>query len=136
MAQPLDHPDEVAVARRRSPGIARKCGDDALLVIADLPCPRGLFFRLRIGEMDEIAAHEPSWRPTVASAGLVIELGARAQPAIGYRSGERRHDQPAAEFTGELDRGLRERGDISRQRALHWFRRDRNILKLIMLAVV
>ena len=65
----LGHPDEVTVALRCRIGITRKGGDHALLVVADLPCSCGLLLRLRVGEMDEIAAHQPARRATVTGAG-------------------------------------------------------------------
>ena len=72
----------------------------------------------------------------MTGARLVIEIGDLAQPAIAHRSSKRGHDQPAAEPTGKLDRRLRERGDVSGERALHRARRDRDILELVMPAGV
>src|SRR5215813_3805194 len=68
-AQPFDHLDEIAVARRWRFGVTGKRGDQALLVITDLPGSCGLPLRVRVGEIDEIAAHQPAggrlWRAQV-----------------------------------------------------------------------
>src|SRR5947209_322348 len=107
---------EIAIARRRGIRIARKGRDHALFVIADLPRPCRLFLAFRIGEMDEIAAHQSTRRAVMASAGLVMEPGHLPQPAMGHRRRERRNDEAAAEPAGKFDRRLRERSDIGRQR--------------------
>ena len=69
-------------------------------------------------------------------AGLVIELGDLPQSAIGHRRRERRDDEAAAEPPGKFDRRLREGGDIGRQRALHRFGGDRDIVEPVMPAVM
>ena len=66
----------------------------------------------------------------------MIGLPDLAQPAIGHCGGEGRYDDAATEPAGELDRGPRERGDISGDRSLDWLRGDRDIVEPVMLAIV
>src|SRR5438067_6663205 len=60
LLQPLDDLDEVAVARRRGFRVAREGRGGAFAVITDLAGARRLLLSRRVGEMQEIAAHEPA----------------------------------------------------------------------------
>src|SRR5437762_4627763 len=97
LLQPLDDLDEITVARRRGRGIAWEGRGGAFPIIPDLPRARRLFGRRRVGEMQEIAAHEPARLMAVLDAGFAIDIRHLLQPAKGQCRCEWRNNQISPE---------------------------------------
>ena len=74
-----------------------KCGEDAFLVIADLAGARGLLLALGVGEMDEVAAHQPARLAAMPVARLPIKFGTSLRPpkVIAAAKGATTRPQPS-----------------------------------------
>src|SRR5262249_23748036 len=115
---------------------AREGRDDALLVVADLTeALRPLLLGV-VGEVGEVAAHEPLWHGAVLRTGLLVEIGDLLEAAVAHGGGERGDDESASEPGGELDGGSGKGRDISRQGLLHGLRGDGDVREGIVLASV
>src|SRR5262249_60037409 len=89
-----------------------------------------------VGEMGEVAAHQPTRLVTVFGAALVVEIGHLLEPAVAHRGGKWRDDEAAVEPRGKLDRRFGKGSDIGRDRSLYRLRRNARIVEGVMPAVM
>ena len=134
--QMFHHVDEILIGRGRGPAVARDRVEHTFLEIAHLALPRRHVLFRRVGEMHEIAAHQPARLVAVAFAGLAIAIAHFPQPAELHGGGERRDHVAKTEPAGEFDGRARKARHIGGYRPLHRPRRHEDILEFIEPALV
>ena len=98
--------------------------------------PRGVFLGLVVGEMGEIAAHQPAGLAAVLEARFVIEIGYLLETAEAHGRGKGRHDQPAPQSRRQFDGRLGKGSHIGRQRPLDRLRRNPHVIERKIFTIV
>ena len=128
--------DEVLHGRRRILGLVRDGADHAVIEVVELGLAAVVLALVVVGDEDEIAAHRAAGLPALARAGLAVRVDRLVEPAEDHAGGERGVDDVEPALRRHVEAGLRERGDIERQRLLHRPRRDLHLGDVVVLAFV